>query len=77
MGALELRVGDDCGGGGRLEHGVRRRWAALPRPRRGGDVLGFTARGVAGAVAGGRVRHEAAVCLAFIGVWQHAPYPLV
>lgn len=32
-----------------------------------GDVLGFALLGVGGAVAGGRVRHEAAFCLALIG----------
>ena len=32
-----------------------------------GDLTGFLVLGAAGAVAGARVRHEAAVCLTFIG----------
>ena len=32
-----------------------------------GDLTGFVVLGVAGAAAGARVRHEAAVCLALIG----------
>ncbi|MEX2290360.1 MAG: hypothetical protein WD794_08555 [Mycobacteriales bacterium] len=62
-------MGDHLRRGCGVERGVRQR-AGFPYLARGvvGDLAGFLLLGVAGVALGARLKHEALLCLALIGV---------
>ncbi len=61
-------MGYDGGCGRGVQRGVRHRRVSYLARGVVGDLTGFLLLGVAGAAVGARLKHEAIVCLALIGV---------